>query len=65
VSKKYDQENNKKRTKKGCMPLCHSPRNFVSKVVSIKWNRIIGEEEKSKPVSRGQKKKRQFEGEVH
>jgi len=44
------------------MPFCHSLRNFVSKVVSIRRNKIIREEETCKIVSRGQKKKRQFEG---
>jgi hypothetical protein len=43
--KKYDRGNNQKRTKKGCMTFCHNPRSFVSKVVSIRRSRIIGEEE--------------------
>jgi hypothetical protein len=47
------------------MPLCHSPWDFVSKVVSIRWSRIIGEEEIGKTTSKKQKKKRQYEGEVH
>jgi hypothetical protein len=47
------------------MPFCHSPRSFVSKVVSIRRSKIIGEEKTSRTTSRGQKMKRQFEGEVH
>jgi hypothetical protein len=29
----------KREPKKGCMPLCHSPRSFVLKVVSIRRRR--------------------------
>jgi hypothetical protein len=47
------------------MPFCHSPRSFVSKVVSIRRNKTIGKEETSKTSIKGQKKKREFEGEVH
>jgi hypothetical protein len=34
-------------------------------VVSIKWSKITREEEIGKETSRGQKKKKQFKGEVH
>jgi hypothetical protein len=47
------------------MTFCHSPRSFVSKVVSIRMSRIIGEEETGRTTLKGQKKKKQFEGEVH
>ncbi len=47
------------------MPFCHNARSYVSKVVSIKRNRNIGEEETSRTTSRGQKKKRKFEGEFY
>jgi hypothetical protein len=46
------------------MPFCHSPKSFVSKVVSIRRSKITGEEKIGKITSRGQKKKRQFEGKV-
>jgi hypothetical protein len=54
----------KKRSKNTYMPFCHNPRSFISKVVSIR-SRIRREEETSKTASRGQKKKRQYEGKVH
>jgi hypothetical protein len=31
------------------MPLCHTPRNFVSEMVSIKRSRTIGEKKHSEP----------------
>jgi hypothetical protein len=34
-------------------------------VVSIRRSRFTGEEERCRATSRGKKKKRQFEGEVH
>ncbi len=55
----------KKRRKNIYMPFFHNPRSFISEVVSIRRSRIIKEEETSKTASRGQKKKRQYEGEVH
>jgi hypothetical protein len=55
----------KKRSKKKKMPFYHNPRSFISEVVSIRRSRITREEETSKMISRGQKKKRQYEGEVH
>jgi hypothetical protein len=58
VSKTYDQGNSQKRTKKGCMPFCHSPRSSILEVVSIRRNRIIGEEKIGKVASRGQNKKK-------
>jgi hypothetical protein len=54
-----------KKTQKGCMAFCHNPWSYVSKVVSIRWGKITWEEETSKVASTWQKKKRQFEGEVH
>jgi len=50
VLKKYDWGNNQKKTKKGCMPFCHSPRSFISKVVSIRKSIITGEEETSRTI---------------
>jgi hypothetical protein len=47
------------------MTFCHSPRSFVSKVVFVRRSIIIGEEEMGITTSKGQKKKRQFEREVH
>jgi hypothetical protein len=43
----------KRKTKKGCMPFCHSPRSFVSKVVSTRMSRAIGEEEIGKVTTKG------------
>jgi hypothetical protein len=40
------------------MSFYHGPQNFVSKVVSIRWNTITMEEEIGKATSRGQKTKR-------
>jgi hypothetical protein len=57
VSKKYDWMNNQKRTKKWCMPFCHSLKSFVLEMVSIKRSKIIREEKIGKITSRGQKKK--------
>ncbi len=47
------------------MPFCYCPRNFVSKVVSTKRSRAIGEEEKNRVAMRGHEKKGDFEGEVY
>jgi len=47
------------------MPLCHSPRSFVSKVVSNRRSLAIGEEKISRTTTRGKKKKGKFEKEVH
>jgi hypothetical protein len=46
------------------MPFCHNPRNYISKVVSIRRSIITRKEETCRATSRG-KKKRQFDGEVH
>jgi len=40
------------------LPFCHSPRNFVSKVVSIRRNRITREEKIGRIASKEKKKKR-------
>jgi hypothetical protein len=40
------------------MPFCHSPRSYVSEVVSIRRSKAIGEEETSKIATIGQNKKR-------
>jgi hypothetical protein len=65
VLEKYDWRNIQNKTKKRCMPLCHSSKSFILKVVSIIRSRIKGEEEIGIVASWGQKKKRQYEGEVH
>jgi hypothetical protein len=41
----------KREQKKGCMPFCHSLRSSLSEVVSIRRNKIIGEEETSRIAS--------------
>jgi hypothetical protein len=46
------------------MSFCHSPRSYVSEMDSIR-SKIIGAKETSRLASRGPKKKKQFEGEVH
>ncbi len=43
------------------MSFCHSPRNYVLEVDSIRWSKITREKEISKATSKGQKKKRQYE----
>jgi hypothetical protein len=40
------------------MPLCPSPRSFISKVVSIKRNKITKEGETCIVASKGKKQKR-------
>jgi len=47
------------------MPFYHSFRSYVLEVVSIKRSKAIGKEEIGRAATRGQKKKRQFEREVH
>jgi hypothetical protein len=65
VSEKYDWGNSQKKRKEKCMPFYHSPRSYVSKVVSIIRNKSTWIEEIDKTTLGGQKKKRQFKGEVH
>jgi len=47
------------------MTFCHSPKSYVSKVVSTRRSKAIGEEEIGIIAIRGQNKNRHFEGEVH
>jgi len=47
------------------MPFFHSFQSFVSKLVSIRRSKITGKEETCRLASRGEKKKKQSEGEVH
>ncbi len=44
LSKKYDQGNNQKKTKKECMPFCHNPTSSILEVVSIRRSGIIRKE---------------------
>jgi hypothetical protein len=47
------------------MSFYHSPKSYVLEVVSIRRSKIIVKEEIGKASSKGQKKKKQYEGEVH
>ncbi len=48
MSEKYDWRNNQKKTKKGCMPFCHSLRSSISKVVSTRKSKATRENKKKK-----------------
>jgi hypothetical protein len=47
------------------MPFCHSLKSYVLEVVSIRRSKATRKEETSIVATIGQKKKSQFEGEVH
>jgi hypothetical protein len=47
------------------MPFCYCPRSFILKVVSIRRNKAIGEEQANRAIVGGQEKKGYSEGEVY
>jgi hypothetical protein len=47
------------------MSFCHSPKSFVSKVVSTRRNRTTKEEEASRAAIGGKEKKGEYEEEVY
>jgi hypothetical protein len=47
------------------MPFCYCPRSFVSKVVSTRRSKAIGEKKTLKATIRGQEKKGYSKGEVY
>ncbi len=62
VLEKNDWKNNQKITKKKHMPFCHSPKNFVLKVVSPRKSKATREKEVNKAAIGGQEKKGKFWG---
>ncbi len=47
------------------MPFCYCPRSCVSKMVSTRRSKAIGEEEANRAITWGQKKKGDSKGEVY
>ncbi len=47
------------------MPFCHSLKSYVLEMVSIRRSKATRKEETNRVATIGQKKKSQFEGEVH